>query len=119
MEGYIYKIDEIAKITENVFINNGVRRAYLFGSYAAGNPDPKSDIDIVMDTDGKMPYLRVCRVSEELREVLHKKVDLFDIREIKPDSGMMREITGKGVLLYEKERHGYTEENDAVLPRSY
>jgi predicted nucleotidyltransferase len=97
----IYYIDEIGSKTKDIFLRNNVAKAYLFGSYAHGNPDEASDIDIALDTGGNISFLRVCGVMEEISSMLKKKVDLFDFREIKKDSGIMKEIVQRGVLLYE------------------
>jgi len=100
----IYSIGEIGNKSESIFKKNNVIKAYLFGSYAYGNPDSASDIDIALDTGGNISFLRVCGVMEELSQILEKKVDLFDFREIDQESGIMEEITQRGVLLYES-RH--------------
>jgi len=97
----IYSIDEIESKTKDIFLKNNVAKAYLFGSYANGSPSETSDIDIAVDTGGNISFLRVCGVMEEISNALEKKVDLFDFREIKTDSNIMKEILQKGVLLYE------------------
>ncbi|MCL2813870.1 MAG: hypothetical protein FWD23_04650 [Oscillospiraceae bacterium] len=56
---------------------------------------------MALDTEGKISFLRVCGVMEELSQIFEKKVDLFDFREIEQDSDIMKEITKKGILLYE------------------
>ena len=100
----IYSIDEIGNKTKTVFYKNNVARAYLFGSYAYGDADGESDIDIAIDTGGKISFLRICGVMEEVSQILEKPVDLFDFREIDEDSDMMAEILQKGVLLYEAQQ---------------
>ena len=97
----IYSVSEIENKSREIFKKNNVIRAYLFGSYAYGSPGNNSDIDMALDTGGKISFLRVCGVMEELSQVFEKKVDLFDFREIEKDSEIMKEITKKGILLYE------------------
>ena len=99
--GKIYSIDEIENGARDIFNKNNVIRAYLFGSYANGNPCEESDIDIALDTGGNISFLRVCGVTEELFQTFNKHIDLFDFREIEEGSNIMKEITQKGVLLYE------------------
>ncbi len=100
----LLNVQEISDNAKMIFVNNSVKRALLFGSYAYGNPTEESDIDIVIDTEGKLSFLRVCGICEELKQVFNKKVDLFDIREIKQGSNTLEDILTKGVLLYEKKQ---------------
>jgi predicted nucleotidyltransferase len=97
----VYSISEIENKTKEIFQKNKVIRAYLFGSYAYGNPDGESDIDIALDTGGNISFLRVCGVMEELSKTLEKDIDLFDFREIERGSDIIKEITQRGILLYE------------------
>ena len=100
----IYSINEIEEKSKEIFKENNVLKAYLFGSYAYGNPGGKSDIDIALDTGGKISFLRVCGVMEELSQIFEKNIDIFDFREIEQNSDIMNEITQRGVLLYEAQR---------------
>ena len=54
MSEKIYTIDELKKILASVLKNFDVKRAILFGSYAKNNPTAKSDIDLVVDSEGKL-----------------------------------------------------------------
>lgn len=45
----IYEVNEIISIITPILQNYGVRRAYLFGSYARGDVQPGSDIDLRID----------------------------------------------------------------------
>jgi predicted nucleotidyltransferase len=100
----IFTFREIESKSQSVFYKNNVVRAYLFGSYANGLPDGNSDIDIAIDTGGRISFLRVCGVMEELSQVFNKRVDLFDFREIEEGSGILDEIKKRGILIYEKEQ---------------
>ena len=53
----------------------GVRKASMFGSYARGTYDEKSDIDILIEPPDGMG-LSFVRLKRELEETLNKKVDL-------------------------------------------
>lgn len=97
-------IQDIRDGAKTIFVNNNVKRAFLFGSYAYGNPAENSDIDIVIDTEGRLPFLRVCGICEELRIIFKKKIDVFDLREINNNSNIFNDIIKKGIVLYEKEQ---------------
>jgi uncharacterized protein len=54
-----------------------VLKAYLFGSYARGEADLQSDIDILVDLDyTKKIGLEFIQMQIDLEKILDKKVDL-------------------------------------------
>lgn len=96
----VYNLEEIRKILNPVFITNPVHQAILFGSYAKGLATEKSDIDIVIDSKGKLLNINFYGLLEEITEKLNKNVDLFEISEIKENSPIYEAIQKEGVLLY-------------------
>lgn len=55
----------------------------VFGSVARGDSNGQSDIDIVVDYEGKMG-LEFVDLADELEAILHHKVDLVSKRAIRP-----------------------------------
>jgi len=55
----------------------------LFGSYARGDNHEKSDIDILVDFDGRIG-IEFISLAHELEDILHAKVDLVSRKGIKP-----------------------------------
>lgn len=53
----------------------GVAKAGIFGSYARGDYNKNSDIDMLIDFDGSL--LKLVGIEMELRKKLRKKVDLL------------------------------------------
>ena len=47
----ILKIEDIKKIVDNIFSKYNINFCYLFGSYAKNKANPKSDIDLLIDTE--------------------------------------------------------------------
>jgi len=54
MSEKIYTIEELKDILQDILKQFAVKRAILFGSYAKNTPTAKSDIDIVIDSEGKL-----------------------------------------------------------------
>lgn len=102
MSDKIYTLDELKKIFEEVFKNFAVKKAILFGSYAKNTPTPKSDIDLVIDSEGKLININFYGLLEELVERLNKKVDLFEVSEIQKESRIYNDIQKEGIVVYEK-----------------
>lgn len=91
-------IEEIKKICKKVFDKYDVEFAFLFGSYAKGKAGPMSDVDIMVCTE--ITGLNFFGLIEELREELHKKVDLIPLNDIEQGSKLMLEILRTGTKIY-------------------
>jgi uncharacterized protein len=81
--------EQIENAIKVFFADKPVKKAWLFGSYARGDADEKSDVDLLVDFDkskrGGMEYFIW---PEELSLMLNKKVDVVSHkwmnRHIKP-----------------------------------
>lgn len=104
MSRKIYTIDEIINILQDILKSFDVKKAILFGSYARNTPTETSDIDLVIDSQGKLLNINFYGLLEELVEKLEKNIDLFEISEIQKDSKIYDEIKREGVIVYEKSR---------------
>ena len=61
----------------------GVVRAQLFGSAARGELTPNSDIDLLVELDGKVDYGKLLLLSEELEAATGRRFDvLTSIKEV-------------------------------------
>ncbi|NLK00966.1 MAG: nucleotidyltransferase domain-containing protein [Clostridia bacterium] len=98
----IYTTSEIKSKLLPVFSVAPVEKAILFGSYAKGNPTRTSDIDIVIDSKGKIRGIDFFGVLEDIVNVLDVPVDLIEASQIIDGSRVQREILETGVLIYEK-----------------
>ncbi len=57
------------------FADKPVKKIYMFGSYARGEADENSDIDLLIDWDySKSIGLNYVFWREEMEEILHKEV---------------------------------------------
>lgn len=102
MSEKIYTIEELKSILQDILNNFSVKKAILFGSYAKNVPTSKSDIDLVIDSEGKLLNIYFYGLLEELVQKLQKNVDLFEISEIQKNSRIYNDIQNEGVVVYEK-----------------
>ena len=59
------------------FADKPVQKVWLFGSYARGDADDESDIDVLVDIEkGAKVGMRYYLWHEELSEIFNKKVDI-------------------------------------------
>ena len=98
----VYKIEELKSILHSILQRFAVKKAILFGSYAKSEQTPKSDIDLVIDSEGKLLNIYFYGLLEELVQSLQKNVDLFEISEIQKDSRIYNDIKSEGVVIYEE-----------------
>ena len=71
-------IIQIQKLTKPVFEEYGVEKAYVFGSYARGDYNENSDIDIIIVAKNIRSLLIIGAILEALERVLQKEVDLIE-----------------------------------------
>ena len=102
MSEKIYTIEEIKKILKEILEKFSVKKAILFGSYAKNTPTSKSDIDLGIDSEGKLLNINFYGLLEDLVQKLQKNIDLIEITEIKKDSTIYQEIQKEGIVVYER-----------------
>lgn len=73
--------------------------AILFGSYARGEADENSDIDVIVFGGNSFRATDIFAFGEELRELSQKNVDAFEIREVNKDTEFYRSIMREGVRI--------------------
>jgi len=73
------------KLIKDYFKTRPVLRAYIFGSYARGEADEKSDVDILVDLDqNELMGLAFFSMYQELEQKLHKKIDIIPSDSLSP-----------------------------------
>ncbi len=102
MSDKIYTIEELKDILKKILKKFDVKTAILFGSYAKDTPTSKSDIDLVIDSEGKLLSIHFYGLLEELVQQLQKDIDLFEISEIEKNSKIYKNIKKEGILVYER-----------------
>ena len=106
MSDVIYSIDEIQRIVAPVASKYDVDRVFLFGSYARGDANSKSDLDFVIDK-GRLRGLQLAGMLGDLQERFDKGVDLLTITGITNGSadgepGFKQGIEEDMVVIYEQ-----------------
>jgi predicted nucleotidyltransferase len=75
-----------------------IEYVYLFGSYAKGKAEDKSDVDLLLS--GAITGLDFFVLQDELRQALHKKVDLIKLIDLKDNTSFLNEILKSGRRIY-------------------
>jgi len=100
MNNKVCTFAELKEEISNILSDFPVEKAILFGSYAKGEADGKSDIDLVIDSNHQLRGLRFFGLKAELEDRLEKNVDLIDQRQIVAGGKAEQEIQKSGVIIY-------------------
>jgi len=91
-----YTLDEIKTMVSDKARQYGVKKVYLFGSYARGEASPGSDIDICIEKGSIRTLFELSGFCQDLEESLGNKVDLVTTSGL---SGEFKEQLEKDMVL--------------------
>ena len=99
MSEQIYSLSEISSVVLTLLKKYHAESAILFGSYARQEADVSSDIDLIVVGGKNFDPTDVLLNAEELHTTLNKPLDVFELREINPDSAFYDAIMEEGVQI--------------------
>lgn len=106
----VISLETIKHKSVPIFRDYPVDKAILFGSYAKGDATNVSDIDLYIDTNGKLRGLDFVGLLEILIDTLGIDIDLIDKSHIEPNSLIIQEIENGGMVIYERSKD-YSKDN--------
>ena len=80
----VYSFEEIAERVRPVAEKYGLKSVYLFGSYARGDANDDSDVDLLVDAENVHGF-RFFGMYDELCTALEKKVDMVTLRTLEQE----------------------------------
>ena len=95
----MYSATDIQKIITPIAAKYGVKRVYLFGSYARGENTPGSDVDLRIDK-GDVRGMQMAFLLSDLEDALRLPVDLLLNTAL--DAHFLQSIKGEEKLIYER-----------------
>ena len=103
----VMTVEEIAERVSKPLSTTPARRAILFGSYARGTADLRSDVDVLIIDDSELSYLdRIRYYFDMLWDALGKPIELLVYTESELETGRHRpfieRIIAEGKTLYER-----------------
>lgn len=99
--GNLLEVSDIQKKVAALGQQYGAERIFLFGSYARGEADEDSDIDLRIDR-GDVRGLMMGGLRVDLEDLLGKRVDLISTKALRKD--FLENIRKEEVLLYDRTR---------------
>ncbi|MCL2056033.1 MAG: nucleotidyltransferase domain-containing protein [Oscillospiraceae bacterium] len=94
-------IEEIKSHIAPVVEKYPVDKVILFGSYARGTASEKSDVDLIVESRGRLRNRKILALGGELLDVLPVRVDVYDILEIANPSAVYENIQKEGMVIYD------------------
>ncbi|MBR0514269.1 MAG: nucleotidyltransferase domain-containing protein [Clostridia bacterium] len=94
----IYTIEKIKQRIEPVARKYGISTIWLFGSYARGEANENSDVDLLIEGGWIRTLFQLASLRLELEEVHKKSVDLITIGNNNED--FLQKIRQEAVILY-------------------
>lgn len=79
--------EQMHAVRENVLDileRNGIKRAAFFGSIVRGEMTDESDIDILVEFEGRKSLLDLAGLKLDLEDALERRVDLLTYRSLHP-----------------------------------
>jgi predicted nucleotidyltransferase len=78
------QIDEIKKTLIDVLREHEVKKAALFGSIVRGEATEESDIDLLIEFEGRKSLLDLAGLKLDLQELLRRRVDVLTYKSLHP-----------------------------------
>lgn len=78
------QLDELKQTLIDVLKKHEVKRASLFGSVVRGEATEDSDIDLLVEFEGRKSLLDLAGLKLDLQEVLGRKVDVLTYKSLHP-----------------------------------
>ena len=91
-------VDEIRSAAQELGAQYGVEHIYLFGSYARGEANADSDVDLRLDKGRLRGLFQLAGLQLALEDRLGKKVDLLPSDSL--DDRFLSRIRREEVMLY-------------------
>lgn len=99
MENTVMNRVELMSMIAQLLKKYNASGALLFGSYARGEAEPESDIDVMVIGGEAFRLMDVFAIAEELHEMTGKAVDVYELTEINQNSEFYHSILREGVAV--------------------
>ncbi|KAF5437721.1 hypothetical protein C5S35_02620 [Candidatus Methanophagaceae archaeon] len=78
------QIEELKKTLIDVLRKHDVKKAALFGSIVRGEATDESDIDILVEFEGRKSLLDLAGLKLDLQEIVRRNVDVLTYKSLHP-----------------------------------
>jgi predicted nucleotidyltransferase len=77
-------IQDVSDKIIDILRNNNVKKASFFGSIVRDEMTDESDIDILVEFEGKKSLLGISHLKNELEDAINRRVDILTFKSLHP-----------------------------------
>jgi len=78
------QIEPLREKIIDILRRNGVKRASFFGSIVRGEMTEESDVDLLVEFEGRRSLLDLAHLKNELEDAADRRVDLLTYKSLHP-----------------------------------
>lgn len=78
------QIEPLREKIIDILRQNGVKRASFFGSIVRGEMTEDSDVDLLVEFEGRRSLLDLAHLKNELEDAMERRVDLLTYKSLNP-----------------------------------
>ena len=78
------QIEELKNTLVDVLRKHDVKKAALFGSIVRGEATDESDIDLLVEFEGRKSLLDLAGLKLDLQEIVRRRVDVLTYKSLHP-----------------------------------
>jgi predicted nucleotidyltransferase len=78
------QIQPVREMIVDILRRNGVKKASFFGSIVRGEMTEDSDVDLLVEFEGKKSLLDLAHLKNELEDSINRRVDLLTYKSLHP-----------------------------------
>ena len=93
-------IEQLKTVLTPYFIRYGITKGAVFGSYARGEENDTSDIDLLFSIGTSMPLGKWDEMENEIQKAVGKKVDFIEYGTL--PKRVEQEVLKEAVVIYEQ-----------------
>lgn len=90
---------DIENAIRTLLVRYNAEYILLFGSYVRGEETPDSDVDVVVFGGKNFKKSNIFAFAEDLREMIGKNVDAFEISEVDTGTTFYENLIREGVKI--------------------
>lgn len=96
--------EQIKQTVTEYFKDKPVKKVYLFGSYARGEADESSDVDLLLEIadDAPVTYFTLGGYLADMRDQFERKVDIVTVDSLQKDRYFTKFVEEQKKVLYVK-----------------
>ena len=95
-------LDKLKELVSPIAAELELERVIVFGSYARGEQKESSDLDLIIDSGGKLKGKHLFSAIYKMDKLIPAKTDIFDLSEVIKPSQTYTTIMTEGVTIYER-----------------